>query len=230
MHRRSPRRALAREWRIASSESRVATSEAVGPPSCPAKRGRGTARRAVEGGAGGDACSVGQSVQTAACPSTALSRGPPPPRCARGRINKIASRRSNAPELCQPRTPSSPACGGGTGRGHARLSALTLAAHATGYHPDGSAPEPGFPKTDFASVLPAWPCCHRLSTLRADRSFCRSTGDPEPPRGADWRAYPRAGTAPQASVFQACPSGKAPSMKSDVMGYVTEMGTAVKGW
>ena len=67
------------------------------------------------------------------------------------------------------------------GRGHARLSALTLAALATGYHPDGSAPEPGFPKTDFASVLPAWPSCLRLSTLRADRSFCRSTGDPEPP-------------------------------------------------
>ena len=66
-------------------------------------------------------------------------------------------------------------------RGRARLSALTLAALATGYHPDGSAPEPGFLKTDFASVLPAWPSCLRLSTLRADRSFCRPTGDPEPP-------------------------------------------------
>ena len=63
----------------------------------------------------------------------------------------------------------------------ARLSALTLAALATGYYPDGSAPEPGFPKTDFASVLPAWPACLRLSTHRADRSFCRSTGAPEPP-------------------------------------------------
>jgi hypothetical protein len=33
-------------------------------------------------------------------------------------------------------------------------------AHACGTrhcHPDGSAPGPGFPKTDFASVLPAWP-------------------------------------------------------------------------
>ena len=63
----------------------------------------------------------------------------------------------------------------------ARLSALTLAVLAAGYYPDGSATEPGFPKTDFASVLPAWPACLRLSTLRADRSFCRSTGDPEPP-------------------------------------------------
>jgi len=30
--------------------------------------------------------------------------------------------------------------------GRARLSALTLAALATGYYPDGSAPEPGFLK------------------------------------------------------------------------------------
>src|SRR5262249_48332025 len=75
--------------------------------------------------------------------------------------------------------------------GHARLSALTLAALATGYHPDGSAPEPGFPKTDFASVLPARPCCVRLSTLRADRSFCRPTGDSEPP-GSGWHIRARA--------------------------------------
>ena len=99
---------------------------------------------------------------------------PPPPRSARS---------------------PSPACGRRSGRGHARLSALTLAALATGYHPDGSAPEPGFPKTDFASVLPAWPSCLRLSTLRADRSFCRPTGDPEPPGSG--LAIPRAGTAPR---------------------------------
>ena len=79
--------------------------------------------------------------------------------------------------------------------GHARLSALTLAALATGYHPDGSAPEPGFPPTNRAGVLPAWPNCLRLSTLRADRSFCRSTGDPEPPGSG--LAIPRAGTAPR---------------------------------
>jgi hypothetical protein len=29
-----------------------------------------------------------------------------------------------------------------------RLSALTLAALATGFYPDGSAPEPGFPRLD----------------------------------------------------------------------------------
>jgi hypothetical protein len=96
----------------------------------------------------------------------------------------------------------------------ARLSALTLAALATGYHPDGSAPEPGFPPTSRAGVLPAWPFCRRLSTLRADRSFCRSTGDPEPP-GSGWHIRARA--PPLASVFQACPSGKAPSM-SEVLG------------
>jgi hypothetical protein len=65
--------------------------------------------------------------------------------------------------------------------GHARLSALTLAALATGYYPDGSAPEPGFPPMNRTGVWPAWPFCRRLSTLRADRSFCRSTGDPKPP-------------------------------------------------
>ena len=104
-----------------------------------------------------------------------------------------------APLICyaaaRPESPPSPACGGGSGRGHARLSALTLAALATGYHPDGSAPEPGFPKTDLAGVLPARPSCLRLSTLRADRSFCRSTGDPEPPGSG--LAIPRAGTAPR---------------------------------
>jgi hypothetical protein len=36
-----------------------------------------------------------------------------------------------------------------------RLSALTLAALATGYHPDGSAPEPGFPRRWLTGVLPA---------------------------------------------------------------------------
>jgi hypothetical protein len=63
----------------------------------------------------------------------------------------------------------------------ARLSALTLAALATGYHPDGSAPEPGFLKTRRIGVLPVRRIGLELSTLRADRSFCRSTGDPEPP-------------------------------------------------
>ena len=87
----------------------------------------------------------------------------------------------------------------------ARLSALTLAALATGYYPDGSAPEPGFPQTSRTGVLPAWPFCLRLSTLRADRSFCRPTGDPEPPGSG--LAIPRAGTAPRSAV-QACLSGK----------------------
>ena len=38
-----------------------------------------------------------------------------------------------------------------------RLSALTLAALATGYYPDGSAPEPGFPRRRLTGVLPASP-------------------------------------------------------------------------
>ena len=65
----------------------------------------------------------------------------------------------------------------------AHLSALTLAALATGFYPDGSAPEPGFPRRRLTGVLPASPTekMPRLSTLRADRSLCRSTGDPKPP-------------------------------------------------
>jgi len=50
-----------------------------------------------------------------------------------------------------------------------------------GYHPDGSAPEPGFLKARRWSVLPVRRIRLELSTLRADRSFCRSTGDPKPP-------------------------------------------------
>jgi hypothetical protein len=67
--------------------------------------------------------------------------------------------------------------------GHARLSALTLAAFAISFNPDGSAPEPGFPQAsaDRCFACFAEKACPRLSTLRADRSFCRSTGDPEPP-------------------------------------------------
>jgi len=39
----------------------------------------------------------------------------------------------------------------------ARLSALSFAALATGYYPDGSAPEPGFPRRRLTGVLPASP-------------------------------------------------------------------------
>jgi hypothetical protein len=54
--------------------------------------------------------------------------------------------------------------------------------HSPPVPPDGSAPEPGFPRRWLAGVLPASPeSLPRLSTLRADRSLCRSTGDPKPP-------------------------------------------------
>ena len=50
---------------------------------------------------------------------------------------------------------NSSVCGRALRRQHARLSALTLAALATGYYPDGSAPEPGFPRRRLTGVLPA---------------------------------------------------------------------------
>ena len=126
-------------------------------------------------------------------------------------------RHLSAPRL-RAHNSSLPRLRGRVREGRARLSALTLAALATGYHPDGSAPEPGFPKTDFASVLPARPACLRLSTLRADRSLCRSTGDPEPPGSG--LAYPRAGTAPRFRL-----SGL-PFRK----GALNERGVGVRNW
>ena len=107
----------------------------------------------------------------------------------------------------------------------ARLSALTLAALATGYHPDGSAPEPGFRDAVAARCFAGKPRrCAALSTLRADRSLCRSTGDPEPP-GSGWQIR-RAGTAPR-SASTACLSGKAPYGEQGD-GNVTGVGTYVK--
>jgi hypothetical protein len=55
-------------------------------------------------------------------------------------------------------------------------------------------------------VLPVRRACLELSTLRADRSLCRPTGDPEPPECG--LAIPPAGTAPR-SASLACLSGKA---------------------
>ena len=74
------------------------------------------------------------------------------------------------------------------------------------------------------SVLPAWPSCLRLSTLRADRSFCRSTGDPEPPGSG--LAYPRAGTAPRFRL-SGLPFRKG-ALNARGGWHVTEMGTNVK--
>ena len=87
----------------------------------------------------------------------------------------------------------------------AHLSALTLAALATGYYPDGSAPEPGFPRRPLTGVSPVSPTerknMPRLSTLRADRSLCRSTGDLKPPgNGVDETL--RAGTASRSSSIR----------------------------
>jgi hypothetical protein len=58
------------------------------------------------------------------------------------------------------------------------------AALATGYHPDGSAPDPGFLKAWRARSFARAPhTLFELSTLLANRSFCRSTGVPEPEDG-----------------------------------------------
>jgi hypothetical protein len=92
-------------------------------------------------------------------------------------------------------------------RRRARLSALTLAALATGYYPDGSAPEPGFPKSRARGCFARSHPSLRLSRLPADRSLCRSTGAPEPPECG--LAIPPAGTAPR-SASSACRPDRCP--------------------
>jgi len=57
----------------------------------------------------------------------------------------------------------------------------SAAALATGYHPDGSAPDPRFPPPAKARCFARFGNWLRLSTLRADRSCCRPSGEPEPP-------------------------------------------------
>ena len=102
-------------------------------------------------------------------------------RSAERRIVKPMSASSAACALL-PRL-SLPPCGGGSGRGvnARRLSAPTLAALATGSTRWLSS-RTGFPAAlangSFARFAQTMP---RLSTLRADRSSCRSTGDPKPP-------------------------------------------------
>ena len=91
----------------------------------------------------------------------------------------------------------------------ARLSALTLAALATGYYPDGSAPEPGFPRRAAKrAFLPLrQQKVPRLSTLRADRSLCRSTGDPKPPGSGSAKKSARGHRTSHSLLRHAVPEG-----------------------
>ncbi len=78
-------------------------------------------------------------------------------------------------------------------------------AHACGTRhrllPRWLSPRTGFPEDSSSQVFCPLASSLRLSTLRADRSLCRPTGDPGPPGCG--LAIPRAGTAPR-SAFQAC--------------------------
>jgi hypothetical protein len=194
------------------------------PSSCPAQRGRGTASSRWKGRR------PHRSLYCRTPPPPPF--GWSPPHCVRGRIKqnrsrdaltrpssahhddakgKLASRHRNREaerrKAHANHVRASARLRGLCGR-RARLSALTLAALATGYHPDGSAPEPGFRDAAAARCFAGKPRrCVALSTLRADRSLCRSTGDPEPP-GSGWQIR-RAGTAAR-SASTACLSGKAP--------------------
>ena len=106
----------------------------------------------------------------------------------------------------------------------ARLSALTLAALASGCHPDGSAPEPGFPKTDIARVLPAQP--FESSVKHAPCGPVLVPVDRGPRAARARMANPLAGTAPR-SASLACRPDRRP-LSERVGRDVTIMGTVVK--
>ena len=82
--------------------------------------------------------------------------------------------------------PSSAACRRGSGRG-----TPPFGAHACGTRhrllPRWLSPGTGFPAALAGGFCPLRQTMPQLSTLRADRSYCRSTGDPEPP-GCGWQA------------------------------------------
>ena len=102
-------------------------------------------------------------------------------------------------------------------------------AHARGTRhrllPRWLSPRTGFPATLAAGVLPASPKMPRLSTLRADRSLCRSTGDPGPP-GCGLANSARGHRIPLRCYGM--PSGTAPLNKRDGGGY-RHCGGKVKG-
>jgi hypothetical protein len=132
--------------------------------------------RAVEG------ATASRLASAPHAPSTALTRGPPPPLrfTTRGRTNKIVLATLSCARVVPTTTTRKKICFPKSKReaerrkadaihvraaqtsarnlrqssatrlralsGHARLSALTFAALATGYYPDGSAPRTGFPE------------------------------------------------------------------------------------
>jgi len=73
----------------------------------------------------------------------------------------------------------------------AHLSALTLAALATGYYPDGSAPEPGFPRRRLTRVLPASPKDAAVKHAPCGPVFVPVDRYPKAARERKWRASAR---------------------------------------
>ena len=186
----------------------------------PRVAGRGGPPERAVGGA-----SAGTPAPPPHAPSTTLRAGPLP-RFAGADKAKPSSRRVRTPELCSPPTKRKKAKKQKEGRrsaerrivspiaacAAARLSMRgapafrrSATALATGCHPDGSAPEPGFRKDAAARCFAGTPqSCLALSTLRTDRSFCRSTGTPGPP-GNGLRDRARASAlAPQSRSHPEC--------------------------
>jgi hypothetical protein len=140
------------------------------------------------------------------------------------RFQKKTGKRSAERRIVLPISASSAAAC----RAARRLSALTLAALATGYYPDGSAPEPGFPRRPLTGVSPASPAkgtavkhapCGPV-LVPVDRG-------PKAARERIGKKNPRAGTAPRHRC-NGMPSGTAPCTKRGDYA-VTERGTSCQG-
>ena len=152
-------------------------------------------------------------------------------RCGK-QIAKSFSRRVCVPEPCQPRRqekirprhkrreakrrqahcPTNRRLRGGASiAGRARLSAL----HRGTRHwllPRWLSPRTGFPEVSSSQVFCPPASSPRLSTLRADRSFCRPTGAPEPPGSG---SHPSARGDRTRSRLPKVPSRKAPLDERD---------------
>jgi hypothetical protein len=157
------------------------------PPQSSALRGRGTARRAVEGACGSQASSfVGEKSATQHAPSTALTRGPPPPHCVWGRMSNVVLAARFAPEFYKARSPDEAERNPGTTK---KLETLT---------PDYAALHPGYKKGKRNAG-------RRMETLSASTDAARP-----PPILPRMRGRIRRGRSPVGVPPRLLPGGSRP--------------------
>jgi hypothetical protein len=112
------------------------------------------------------------------------------------------------------------------------LSALTLAALATGYYPDGSAPEPGFPRRPLTGVSPVSPTQRKKNNATVKHAPCGPVFVPvdRGPEAARERIGKkiRARAPHLAFAVSACRPERRPA-QSEVIYLITETVTTCQG-